>query len=132
MIRRKALLAAVELLNVGEARVQCLKVPNRAFLVARVPFAKNGGGDQLNQFTVTMMVKLLQELPEHVYSTAGWDSWSKLHEGDDPSQLRILQKGDGEGVLGKLRPLGRLGHHGLKLERALSLLTSNRSHIGGM
>ena len=33
----------------GEARVPCLKLPSRAFLVARVPFSKNGGGDHLNQ-----------------------------------------------------------------------------------
>ena len=26
----------------GEARVPCLKLPSRAFLVARVPFSKNG------------------------------------------------------------------------------------------
>ena len=46
----------------GEARVPCLKLPGKAFLVARVPFSKNGSGDNLNQFTITMHVKLLTEV----------------------------------------------------------------------
>ena len=55
----------------GEARVPCLKLPSQTFLVARVPFSKNGGGDHLNQFTLTLHAKFLEELPEAIYSTAG-------------------------------------------------------------
>ena len=46
----------------GEARVPCLKLPSKSCLVTRVPFSKNGGGDNLNQFTITMHVKFLKEV----------------------------------------------------------------------
>lgn len=40
-----------------------------------------------------MHVKFLHELPEDLYSTAGWDAWSKLQEGDLPSQLHLSDDG---------------------------------------
>lgn len=67
----------------GDARVPCLKLPGKAFLVTRVPFSKNGGGDRkclspipppaacsefsftfadLNQFTITLHVKMTYEV----------------------------------------------------------------------
>ena len=95
----------------GEARAPCLKLPAGTFLVARVPFTKNGGGDHLNQFTVTMHVKFIEELPEALYSTAGWDSWSKLQEGDDEAQLRLAPGGDGGGLPGAHETFGEAGPH---------------------
>ena len=53
-----------------------------------------------------MHVKFLDELPDAVYSTAGWDSWSKLQEGDDPTQLKLSPGGDGGGVLGAHETFG--------------------------
>ena len=47
----------------GEARCPCLKLTGGSFLVARVPFSKNGGGDHLNQFTVTMHIKFIEARP---------------------------------------------------------------------
>ena len=44
-------------------------------------------------------VKVLDEFPEHVYSTAGWDSWSKLQEGDAEAQLCVQAAHDGGGLL---------------------------------
>ena len=95
----------------GEARAPCLKLPAGTFLVARVPFTKNGGGDHLNQFTVTMHVKFIEELPEALYSTAGWDTWSKLQEGDDEAQLRLASGGDGGGLPGAHETFGEAGPH---------------------
>ena len=95
----------------GEARAPCLKLPAGAFLVARVPFTKNGGGDHLNQLTVTMHIKFIEELPEALYSTAGWDSWSKLQEGDDEAQLRLAPGGDGGSLPGAHETFGEAGAH---------------------
>ena len=84
----------------GAAHVPSLKVSPRTCVVLRVPFTKNGGGDHLNQLSVTFQLKMTEELLAQLYSTAGWDSWSKAHEGDDPAQLLIQPTSDVEGVLG--------------------------------
>ena len=55
----------------GEARVPCLRLPSKVFLVARVPFSKNGGGDHLNQYTVTMHVKVRKAFSHRVHSCFG-------------------------------------------------------------
>ena len=49
-----------------------------------------------------------QELQEALYSTAGWDSWSKLQEGDDEAQLKLGPSDDG-GVPGAHETFGEAG-----------------------
>jgi hypothetical protein len=116
----------------GEARVPCLRLPHQSFLVARVPFSKNGGGDHLNQFTVTMQVKFTVELPKHLTSTAGFDTWSKLQEGDLPSQLRITSHHGGSGRLGAHDCYGDASSPQIRLDEWFTISASVDTAAGVM
>ena len=120
----------VRFVRQGEARVPCLRLPSRTFLVARVPFSKNGGGDHLNQFTVTMQVKFVEELPQHLTSTAGFDTWSRLQEGDLPSQLRLLPSGEGSGRLGAHESYGDASSPQIRLDEWFTISASVDTSAG--
>eukprot|EP00964_Phaeocystis_antarctica_P057404 scaffold33967_cov41-Phaeocystis_antarctica.AAC.3 len=69
-----------------------------------------------------MHVKFIEELPEALYSTAGWDTWSKLQEGDDEAQLRLAPGGDGGGLPGAHETFGEAGpHNEVRLHRVVHL-----------
>lgn len=57
-----------------------------------------------------------EQLPEHVYSTAGFDNWSKLQEGDAPSQL-LISSSDDCGNLGAHDCFGDASNAQIKLNQ---------------
>lgn len=62
----------------GRARIPCFRGIGQTMLVLRVPFRKNGGGMHLNQYTVTLQVRLAELSFRGLLSTGGWDQWSKV------------------------------------------------------
>ena len=80
----------------GSARVPCIKGRGGAFLVLRVPFRKSGGGTFCNTWTLSAMVKFQSVSMRGLLSTAGWDQFTQLAEGDDEAQLVM----NGSGAIG--------------------------------
>jgi Ca2+-binding EF-hand superfamily protein len=88
-----------------EEGVNCYKGWEDNFLVLRVPFRKNGSGMHLNQYTVSMHVKIrnVEWDDDHVglLASQGWDQFSKPKEGEScENALAYLTDSGGIGCLG--------------------------------
>ena len=65
------------------------------FVVLRVPFRKNGSGMHLNQYTVSMYVKLRHVDVEHaigLIASQGWDAFSKPKDGENCEDALVYVK----------------------------------------
>ena len=72
----------------------CFKGSGGDFVLLRVPFAKNGGGLYLNQYTTSCMLKFRKvNCQRGLFATVGWDQWSTPQDGDDKAQLWLKRDG---------------------------------------
>jgi hypothetical protein len=79
-----------------------------------------------------MQVKFTVELPKHLTSTAGFDTWSKLQEGDLPSQLRITSHHGGSGRLGAHDCYGDASSPQIRLDEWFTISASVDTAAGVM
>eukprot|EP00966_Prymnesium_polylepis_P036823 854315-Prymnesium_polylepis.1 len=86
----------------GRARIPCFRGFGETMLVLRCPFRKNGGGMHLNQYTVTVQVRLADLAYRGLLCTGGWDQWSKVDDAEEEAQCFL----DGEGGVGAYGSFG--------------------------
>jgi hypothetical protein len=91
---------------VVEEGVPCYKGWEDNYLVLRVPFRKNGSGLHLNQYTVSMYVKVRAVAMDGSDTTGlvasqGWDQFSKPKDGEKAEDALVYMKPTGGvGALG--------------------------------